>query len=173
MANPAAQEAAQSAIDNLVRTNSSVALAESLTGGLVCARLTSIPGASRVVLGGIVAYSTTAKYEILGVPQTTLDAHGAVSAETAREMASAVSRLFSSHIGVATTGVAGPDRQEGKDVGTVFLALAVGTLTQVEELRLEGTRDEIRALTADRALALLATVAENFGSRKSGDGAST
>ena len=148
---------AQTAIDHLVRSESSVAVAESLTGGLVCARLTDIPGASRVVRGGVVAYSTSAKKEVLGIPQAILDAHGAVAAETARAMAVAVAKLFSSHVGLSTTGVAGPDKQEGQDVGTVFIGLAVGSQTQVVELALTGTRDEIRALTVERALSLLAS----------------
>ncbi len=144
-------------IASLALAGTTVAVAESLTGGLLCARLTDVPGASRVVLGGVVAYSTPSKHEVLGVPEETLRNHGAVSAQTASAMAIAVSRQFSAHVGIATTGVAGPDSQEGQDVGTVFIAIARGERTHVVQLMLDGTREQIRALTVDHALALLAS----------------
>ena len=146
---------AEDVISSLADAGETLALAESLTGGLLCARLTDVPGASRVILGGVVAYSTRSKHEVLGVPNATLRDHGAVSAQTAAAMATAVAHLFSARIGVATTGVAGPDSQEGQDVGTVFLAIARGEQTHVVQLALEGTREQIRALTVDHAFALL------------------
>ena len=143
-------------IELFSRTNRTIAVAESLTGGLLCGRLTSAPGASVVVVGGVVTYATRAKRDVLGVSPETLTLHGAVSAETAAEMATRVRALFGSSIGIATTGVAGPDMQEGKDVGTVFIGIASADRTHVEQLHLQGTREVIRTLAVARALELLA-----------------
>ena len=133
-----------------------VAVAESLTGGLLCGDLTAVSGASSVVRGGIVAYSTQSKHDVLGVSSATLESYGAVSEQTACEMAVAVQRMFGSRVGIATTGVAGPDRQEEKDVGTVFLGIAVDDQSLAMRLECGGTREQIRAQTVSRALALLA-----------------
>ena len=143
-------------IAELHRAGLTVAVAESLTGGLLCGRLTEVAGASSVVRGGVIVYSTESKHEVLGVSSATLELHGAVSEQTAREMATAVQRLFVSRIGISTTGVAGPDRQEEKDVGTVFLGIAIDDRSLVMQLTLEGTREQIRAHTVNRALAELA-----------------
>jgi PncC family amidohydrolase len=133
-----------------------VAVAESLTGGLLCGRLTEVAGASSVVRGGVVTYSTQSKHDVLGVSTVTLEQHGAVSEQTAREMAIAVQQMFASPVGIATTGVAGPERQEEKDVGTVFIGIAVDAQSLVVALTCEGSREQIRAQTVNRALALLA-----------------
>jgi PncC family amidohydrolase len=133
-----------------------VAVAESLTGGLLCGSLTEVPGASSVVSGGVITYSTQSKHDVLGVSMETLNQHGAVSEQTAREMAIAVQHMFSSRVGIATTGVAGPDRQEQKDVGTVFIGIAVDNQSHVVQLNGVGDREQIRAQTVARALALLA-----------------
>ncbi len=103
-----------------------IATAESLTGGLVCAALTEVPGASAVVRGGVVAYATDLKAVVLGVDPDLLAAGGAVQEEVARQMALGVCRLLGAAVGVATTGVAGPDPQDGRPVGTVFVAVARG-----------------------------------------------
>lgn len=150
---------AQRAIAALTRLNATVAIAESVTGGLLAARLTDVPGASAVVAGGVVAYATHAKSSVLGVSESTLAEQGAVSAQTALEMAVAVQRIFSARIGIATTGVAGPERQEGHDVGTVFIALADAETTQVTQLALNGSRQQIRDRTVDYALNLLGGLA--------------
>lgn len=146
----------QQAIAALHVAGLTVAVAESLTGGLLCGSLTEVPGASSVVCGGVVTYSTQSKHDVLGVPTATLEQHGAVSEQTARELAIAVQRMFSSRVGVATTGVAGPDRQEEKDVGTVFIGIAVDDQSLVVQLNGVGGREQIRAQTVARALALLA-----------------
>lgn len=146
----------QQAIAALLAAGLTVALAESLTGGLLCGSLTEVAGASNVVRGGVVTYSTKSKHDVLGVPAATLEQHGAVSEQTAREMAIAAQRMFASRVGVATTGVAGPDRQEDKDVGTVFIGIAVDDQSLVVQLAGEGSREQIRAQTVARALALLA-----------------
>jgi nicotinamide-nucleotide amidase len=100
-----------------------LASAESLTGGLVGAAVTSVPGASAVYAGGVVAYATAAKEALLGVDAALLDAYGAVSPEVAAAMARGVRSRFGATYGVATTGVAGPDPQDGRPVGTVHVAV--------------------------------------------------
>lgn len=108
----------------LVDKNLTIAAAESCTGGLFAKRLTDIPGSSTAFCGGVVAYSNAAKINILGVPEKTIREHGAVSEETALEMAKGARKIFGADIGVSVTGVAGPDSQEGKEVGTIYGALA-------------------------------------------------
>src|SRR5512145_2743384 len=108
----------------LVRAGATVATAESLTGGLVSAALTSVPGASAAVRGGVVAYATDLKHELAGVPADTLRRDGPVAARTASAMATGVRRKCAATYGVATTGVAGPDAQDGHPPGTVHVAVA-------------------------------------------------
>src|SRR5690625_5212298 len=109
---------AEQVVTALTAHGQTVAIAESLTGGLVCAALTTVPGASAVVRGAIVAYATEIKESVLGIDHEVVRRHGVVSHETAAAMAQNVRRLLSADIGVATTGVAGPDEQEGHPVGT-------------------------------------------------------
>jgi nicotinamide-nucleotide amidase len=137
-----------------------VATAESLTGGLVCAALTDVPGASEVVRGGVVTYVSAVKESLLGVPAGLLAEHGAVSEQTARLMAASVAALLSADCGVSTTGVAGPDDSEGHPPGTVHIAvhrrLRSGEERQVHRaLTLSGTRSGIRRATVAEALGLL------------------
>ncbi len=132
-----------------------IAVAESLTGGLVGAALTDVPGASEVFVGGVVAYATDAKHEVLGVPMAVLENHGAVSAETAAAMADRVREIFGTDIGISTTGVAGPDTQEGKPAGMVFIGVAGTEAAVVNEYAFEGSRDEVRNQTVSMALELL------------------
>ncbi|WNI18366.1 CinA family protein [Actinacidiphila sp. ITFR-21] len=101
-----------------------LAVAESLTGGLVAAELAAVPGASRSFRGSVTAYATALKHEILGVDAALLAARGAVDAEVARQMAAGVRDRLGADWGISTTGVAGPDPQDGKPVGTVFVAVA-------------------------------------------------
>lgn len=140
----------------LTKAGRTIATAESLTGGLVCARLTDVPGASAVVRGGVVAYATELKADVLGVDRRLLEDRGAVDAEVARAMARGVRELLGSDLGVATTGVAGPDPAEGKAVGTVHVAVAgPGSGVRHERLALTGDRSAIRAATVDAALGLV------------------
>ncbi|MGZ5407538.1 MAG: CinA family protein, partial [Aeromicrobium sp.] len=104
--------------------DASVSTAESLTGGLVCAALVAVPGASDVVRGSIVAYTTDAKTDVLGVPADLITQYGTVDEHVASSMANATRRRFGSTYGLATTGVAGPDPIEGKPAGTVHIAIA-------------------------------------------------
>jgi nicotinamide-nucleotide amidase len=122
-----------------------ISAAESLTGGMFQQELTSIPGASSVIKGGVVCYATEIKQQILQVKQATIENHGVVSAQCALELAENVARLFSTDIGISFTGVAGPEELEGKPVGTVFIGIAVkGRPTIVEKLNLGGSREANR-----------------------------
>ncbi|GAA2168499.1 nicotinamide-nucleotide amidohydrolase family protein [Pedococcus bigeumensis] len=147
----------------LVGAGRTVATAESLTGGLVCAALTDVPGASAVVRGAVVAYATGLKAQVLGVDPDLLATGGAVQAEVARQMATGVCRVLDAEVGVATTGVAGPDPQDGRAVGTVFVAVAAQGQVLVRELALAGDRATIRARTVDAALGLLLEALEMGG----------
>jgi nicotinamide-nucleotide amidase len=147
--------AARSLIGAARETGRTIAVAESLTGGLVAASLTAIPGASAVFRGSVTAYATDAKASVLGVDAGLLARTGAVDAEVARQMATGVRRLFTAELGLATTGVAGPTEQDGKPVGLVYVACSSGdSAPVVTELRLDGDREAIRAQTVLRTLAL-------------------
>ncbi|MEV8454851.1 CinA family protein [Streptomyces sp. NPDC052095] len=134
----------------------SLAVAESLTGGLVAAELTSVPGASQSFRGSVTAYATPLKRDVLGVDGALLAERGAVDPEVARQMAAGVRRVLGADWGVATTGVAGPDPQDGKAVGTVYVAVAgPGGAENIAELRLNGGRADIRRESVRSALTLL------------------
>ncbi|MGC0329147.1 nicotinamide-nucleotide amidase [Streptomyces sp. SAI-170] len=140
-----------------------VAVAESLTGGLVAAELTAVAGASQAFRGSVTAYATALKQELLGVDATLLEERGAVDAQVAAQMAAGVRKALGADWGIATTGVAGPEPQDGKPVGTVYVAV-YGPRTadsgsagggKVEALRLNGDRAEIRMESVRSVLALL------------------
>ena len=127
--------------------------AESCTGGLIAKRLTDLPGASAVFLGGVVSYTNAVKANVLGVPQALLDEYGAVSEPVARAMAEGARRITRSDLAVSVTGVAGPDRDDrGNEVGTVFLALATPKGTIVRHLALGSGRERVRTMAAHHAL---------------------
>lgn len=132
-----------------------VATAESLTGGLVCAALSAVPGASVVLRGGVVAYATDLKESVLGVDADLLAQVGAVDAAVAAQMAERVCRVLGSVWGVATTGVAGPTTQDGQPVGTVFVAVAGPGGTTVHRESFTGDRAAIRDASVVSALGLL------------------
>jgi nicotinamide-nucleotide amidase len=133
-----------------------IATAESCTGGLVSARLTSIPGSSDVFVGGLVAYDDRIKLDALGVPVDVLGRHGAVSAETATAMAAGARRVLSADVAVSVTGVAGPGGgTEAKPVGLVYLHAETPDASHGVELRLPGDRDAVRRRAAASALHLL------------------
>ncbi|MCF2129007.1 CinA family protein [Strepomyces sp. STD 3.1] len=140
-----------------------LAVAESLTGGMVASEITSVPGASKAFRGSVTAYATELKREILGVDATLLAARGAVDAQVAAQMAVGARKFLGADWGIATTGVAGPDAQDGQPVGTVFVAVdgpsgvADGSAGggKVEALRLNGDRAEIRMESVRSVLALL------------------
>jgi nicotinamide-nucleotide amidase len=130
-----------------------VALAESCTGGLIGHRLTNVPGSSAYLRGAVVAYADEAKERLLGVRRATLAAHGAVSEETAAEMAAGARRAFGAALGLATTGIAGPGGgTPEKPVGTVCLGLAADSGTVTRRYQLWGTRDWVKLLASQLAL---------------------
>ncbi|MCK4738622.1 MAG: nicotinamide-nucleotide amidohydrolase family protein [Deltaproteobacteria bacterium] len=138
-----------------------LATAESCTGGLLGDNLTNTPGSSKWFKGGVIAYSNEVKVGLLFVKKETLKKHGAVSKEVAKDMASGVRKRLKSDIGVAITGIAGPDKDETKKpVGLVFIALSSNKKTIVKKLNLSGSRIGIKkasitALTLELKEALL------------------
>ncbi|MFJ7747740.1 competence/damage-inducible protein A [Peribacillus sp. NPDC097295] len=123
----------------------SIAVAESLTGGMFQEQLTTIPGAGKAFKGGIVSYTNDAKANVLGVSEETISNHGVVSGECAMEMASNVRKKLDADVGISFTGVAGPDEQEGKPVGTVFIGISFRDGdTRFKELNLSGSRAQNR-----------------------------
>jgi len=149
-------------VARLTAAGKTVAVAESRTGGLVAAALTDIPGASVVVRGGVLAYATDVKAHVLGVSEVLLAQVGAVDADVAEQMASGVRSLMGATYGLATTGVAGPDRVDGKPVGTVYVAVVGPNSSRVKALSLSGDRGDIRA---DSVLAALTLLAEEIGAQ--------
>lgn len=136
----------------------SIAVAESCTGGLVSHALTNIPGSSSYFLLGVVAYADMAKIKMLGVRAQTIKKHGAVSAETAIEMAQGIKRLASSHIGISLTGIAGPGGATAtKPVGTIFSAIAVGHHVYFKKYHFRGSRLSIKNQAKEQTLELLKT----------------
>jgi nicotinamide-nucleotide amidase len=157
-------ELAREAVGLLIRRGETIASAESLTGGLVAAALTSVPGASAAFRGGIVAYATDLKAAVLGVPDDLLKQHGAVHPEVAEAMAEGARARLWTTVGISTTGVAGPDPAEGKPVGTVFVAVAGPGGTVSRELALTGDRQAIRMASVESALDLLVgAIREDIG----------
>lgn len=153
------QPDARALVGLLARTGLTVAAAESLTGGLVAASLVDVPGASAVVRGGVVAYATDLKASVLGVDAELLAARGAVDPDVALAMAAGVRRVCGADVGLATTGVAGPDPQDGRPPGTVHVAVVAGGVREVRSLVLAGDRARVRAGTVRAVLALaLATL---------------
>ena len=142
-------------LESLARRDETVATAESLTGGLLSARLTDVPGASRSFVGGVVSYATRVKVSALDVPAELVEQHGVISEECASAMARGVRTRLGSTWGIATTGVAGPDAQEGRPVGTVWVAVAGPDRIETRELALDGDRRAIRQASCDAALSVL------------------
>lgn len=155
VAGPAARELATEIIWLLTQAGYTVAVAESLTGGLVAAALTDVPGASRAFRGCVVAYATELKASLLGVDAALLAAHGPVYAPVAAAMAEGVRDRLGATVGVATTGVAGPGPADGQSPGTVHIAVSLADDTVVRTIALPGDRDEVRRLAVERALGLL------------------
>jgi len=153
----------------LIRRGLSLGVAESLTGGLIASRLVDVPGASAWFRGGVVAYATEVKHAVLGVADGPV-----VSEPTARQMAEAARRVLGADVGLATTGVAGPEEQDGQRPGTVFVGLALpGVPTEVRALQLPGDRPQVRGYAVISALDLLRRAlstgtAASAGSRTAG-----
>ncbi|MGW3497703.1 CinA family protein [Streptomyces sp. NPDC001020] len=147
----------------LTARGETLAVAESLTGGLVAAEITAVAGASRSFRGSVTAYATDLKRDVLGVDGTLLAARGAVDPQVAAQMAAGVRKALGADWGLATTGVAGPKTQDGQPVGTVFVAVdgpfeevpGESRGGKVAALRLNGDRSEIRRESVRSVLALL------------------
>lgn len=155
-------DAASSAVDRLRELGATVATAESLTGGLVCAALVDVPGASDVVAGGVVSYATRLKTDLLGVDADLLAERGTVDARVAEQMAERARVVCGATYGVATTGVAGPGPHEGHPAGTVHVAVAGPLGTSSRCLDLDGSRREVRLGAVAAAVSLLvATLGKN------------
>ncbi len=147
-------EAAE-ALALLRAAGATLATAESLTGGRLAAAVTSVPGASASYLGGFVTYATELKKSLLGVSPELVEQYGVVSGECARAMATGCREATGASYGVATTGVAGPDQQEGKPVGTVFVGLSGPEGETVLAMELLGDRPRIQERACREALSAL------------------
>jgi nicotinamide-nucleotide amidase len=143
-------------LSTLRERGETLAVAESLTGGLLCARVVDVAGASAVFRGGMVCYATDLKGTLLGVDHRLLAARGAVDPEVAEQMARGVARRLDATWGVATTGVAGPTPQDGHPPGTVFVAVSGPPGAGVVRLALVGDRAAVRAATVRHAVDQLA-----------------
>lgn len=143
-------------IEKLRERGLMLATAESCTGGLCAKRLTDVAGASQVFCGGVVSYTNDVKMRLLGVKEETLAQFGAVSGETAREMAEGVRKATGADVAVSVTGVAGPASDEmGNVVGTVFIAFSSERETVSEKLQLSGDREKIREQSVNAMLWLV------------------
>ncbi len=142
--------------DLIFRSGKTLALAESCTGGLLGKMITDIPGSSKYLWGGVTSYSNDAKIRLLGVNPATLDKFGAVSSETAAEMARGIIEKSKADLAIAITGIAGPDGgSEEKPAGLVYIALADAGSCRVKEMRFVGGREAVRVLAAKSALDML------------------
>ena len=160
----------------MTRGGLTLAAAESCTGGLVSHRLTNVPGSSVYFLGGIVAYANQAKVALLGVRQSTLDNHGAVSQETVLEMARGVRRALKADIGIAVSGIAGPGGgTPDKPVGLVWIGLSAADASEARSAIYPGDRLAVKGQSAQAALQLVMdylTGGDRSGPIPSGFGAS-
>ncbi len=142
----------------MLARHETLAVAESITGGLIASRLVNIAGASTWFRGGVVSYASEVKFDLLGVPRGPV-----VSAEAAETMASGVRALLKSDVGLSVTGVAGPEEQDGQPAGTVFVGVAVGDVVEHVALRLPGDRPRIRSYSAISALDALRRTLDRLG----------
>jgi nicotinamide-nucleotide amidase len=139
----------------LQERDETLATAESLTGGRLAAALTGVPGASRSYVGGVVAYATSVKEAVLGVPAGLIEQYGVISAECALAMARGAAGVTGATWGIGTTGVAGPDLQEGKPAGTVHVGLVGPGTSRSLALELVGGREVVQDRTCEAALSAL------------------
>ncbi|MEU8231776.1 CinA family protein [Actinoplanes sp. NPDC048967] len=147
--------AAAAVVHALVDRHQTLSVAESLTGGLLAATIVEIAGVSAVFKGGMVVYATELKHTLAGVPRQLLDERGPVDPDVALALAEGVRERCGSDWGLATTGVAGPEPQDGKPVGMVFVAAAGPGGATVQELNLPGSRQDVRVASVTSALSLL------------------
>lgn len=143
---------AAQAVRQALEAGRTVATAESLTAGMVTAVLADTPGASGMLQGGVVAYQNSVKESVLKVPSDLLARAGSVDGDVARAMAEGARTVLDAHVGLATTGVAGPDGHDGKPVGIVYVGVATAAGASAFEYSFEGNRAEIRGLACGAAL---------------------
>lgn len=143
---------AEQAVKNALDKGRTVATAESLTAGMVSAVLADTAGASSMLQGGVVAYQNSVKADVLGVPAELLAAVGSVDGDVAAAMAAGARTALGADVGVATTGVAGPEEHDGKAVGTVFIGVATADRASYVEYGFTGNRAEIRGQACGAAL---------------------
>lgn len=156
-------KAASEVLEALAAQNLHLVVAESLTGGLLTSAFVDVPGASKVLLGSIVAYQSDLKSQLLGVSRVLIQEQGAVDPEVVAQMAAGIraklasktATLESSVVGIATTGVAGPDSQDGKPAGTVYIGISSSVGDYVYPFEFEGSRREIRDAAVSAALGAL------------------
>jgi nicotinamide-nucleotide amidase len=146
---------AGTALGLLAQAGATLATAESLTGGRLAAQVTGVPGSSVSYLGGFVTYATALKLALLGVPDDVVERYGVVSAECARAMAAGCREATGATYALATTGVAGPDSQEGQPVGTVFVGVAGPDGVSALSMELVGDRHQIQERACREALSAL------------------
>ena len=145
----------ESVVKHLKKNGLTVSTAESCTGGLLSGRIINVPGASDVTGCSIVTYSNRAKRKYLGVAKSTLKKHGAVSGKCAREMAKGICRQTGADVGIATTGIAGPDGgTKDKPVGLVYIACCIRKKVRVRKFIFSGDRAQVREQTVEAALKL-------------------
>jgi nicotinamide-nucleotide amidase len=144
-----------SLIATLIARGETLAVAESLTGGMLAATIVSVPGVSKVFRGGLIVYATDLKHSLAGVDSDLLEAHGPVHPEVALQMAAGARERCGATWGLSTTGVAGPGPQDGVPEGLVFVAVD-GPKRKVEQLNLSGNRQFVRQTSVDVVLKLLA-----------------
>ena len=148
------QELASSLIKKLQEKDLTIAVAESLTGGLIAANLTSIPGASKVFKGSITAYLDEIKQNVLNVKEVTITNFTSISEQVALEMAINVRKIMKSDIGISATGVAGPEKSAGFAPGLVFVAVSIDDHNMCQKLEITGDRTKIRNQTVQEILQL-------------------
>lgn len=156
-----AEETLEMAVVRLLkRKGLTLTTVESCTGGAIAARIVNVPGASEVLTQGLITYSNEAKHRLVGVKNSTLKKHGAVSPQTAKAMAKGGCRTSGCDMAIATTGIAGPGGgTKKKPVGLVYLGCSCCGTTEVKELRLGGDREQIREQSVTLALALVRQMA--------------
>ncbi len=145
----------------LTARGKTLSVAESLTGGLLAERLTSLAGSSKFFIGGVVCYHVRAKVVMTGIEPAIIAKHGVVSAETAAGLARGIRQRLKTDLSLAVTGVAGPEPHDGKPVGMVYIALADDEKELVKHFMFDGSREKIRGLTVLAAFKMLEIYFEN------------
>ena len=159
------RDLAAEVVQRAVAAGRQLATAESLTAGQISATLATVPGASAVLRGAVVSYSSEVKVSLLGVPRGLLESHGSVDPEVARLMATGARRACGADIAVSATGVAGPAAHDGKSVGTVFIGWASAAGSGAVEHHFVGDRDKIRARSTQAALQQLLVILDQENSQ--------